>query len=168
MADTPISGLPAVAAAAGANEFPVNEVGTTKKVTITQLVSFLTLKGLFAEITASTTTTSASFVDLLTQVITIGAGSDLVVLFSASVNNTTLNTDVDFQITIDAVARRGSRVRITPAGVNQSTAIVFKALGLAAGARTVKIQWRTSGGTARVDPAANIFEHASLLVSEEK
>lgn len=36
-----ISALTAVAAAAGANEFPVNEAGTTKKVTITQVQTLL-------------------------------------------------------------------------------------------------------------------------------
>ena len=41
MADTKISALTAVAAAAGANEIPVNEAGTTKKATVTQLAAYL-------------------------------------------------------------------------------------------------------------------------------
>jgi hypothetical protein len=41
MADTKISALTGVAAAAGANEFAVNEAGTSKKVTLTQIQTFL-------------------------------------------------------------------------------------------------------------------------------
>lgn len=37
MADAKISALPAASAAAGANEIPINEAGTTKKVTLTQV-----------------------------------------------------------------------------------------------------------------------------------
>lgn len=37
MADTKISALTAASAAAGSNEFPINEAGTTKKVTLTQI-----------------------------------------------------------------------------------------------------------------------------------
>lgn len=41
MADTKISGLTAASAAAGANEFPINEAGTTKKVTGTQIAAMV-------------------------------------------------------------------------------------------------------------------------------
>lgn len=41
MADTKISALPAVSSLAAADEFPVNEAGTTKKGTLTQLNAFL-------------------------------------------------------------------------------------------------------------------------------
>lgn len=39
MADSAISGLPAVSAAAGTNEIPVNEAGTTKKATVAQILT---------------------------------------------------------------------------------------------------------------------------------
>lgn len=41
MADTKISALSAAASAAGANEIPINEAGTNKKVTVTQLLAFM-------------------------------------------------------------------------------------------------------------------------------
>jgi hypothetical protein len=41
MADTKISALAAAAAALAAMEFPVNDAGTTEKVTITQLMTFI-------------------------------------------------------------------------------------------------------------------------------
>jgi hypothetical protein len=43
MADTKISGLPAAGSALGADEFPVNEAGTSKKVTLTQLQALVQL-----------------------------------------------------------------------------------------------------------------------------
>ena len=41
MADTRISDLPAVTAAAGANEFAVNEAGTSKKESLDQLAAYI-------------------------------------------------------------------------------------------------------------------------------
>ena len=41
MADVKISALTAAASAAGANELPINEAGTSKKLTITQLLTFM-------------------------------------------------------------------------------------------------------------------------------
>ena len=41
MADTKISALVAAASAAGANELPINEAGTSKKLTVTQLLAFM-------------------------------------------------------------------------------------------------------------------------------
>jgi hypothetical protein len=41
MADTKISALTAASAAAGANEIPINEAGASKKLTVTQLATFV-------------------------------------------------------------------------------------------------------------------------------
>lgn len=41
MADAKISALTAASAAAGANEIPINEAGTTKKLTVTQIADFI-------------------------------------------------------------------------------------------------------------------------------
>jgi len=46
MADTKISALTAATAAAAANELPINEAGTSKKITITQLVTLLQTLGM--------------------------------------------------------------------------------------------------------------------------
>ena len=40
MADVKISALTAAGSAAGANEIPINEAGTTKKVTVTQIITY--------------------------------------------------------------------------------------------------------------------------------
>lgn len=46
MADTKISALTAASAAAGANELAVNEAGASKKVTVTQIETFLETRGM--------------------------------------------------------------------------------------------------------------------------
>lgn len=53
MADTKISALAAASAVAGANEFPINEAGTTKKVTGTQVATFVNTAPVFAAGTAT-------------------------------------------------------------------------------------------------------------------
>lgn len=56
MADAKISDLTGAAAAAGANEIPINEAGTTKKLTVTQLQTFVNTAPVFAAQTASANT----------------------------------------------------------------------------------------------------------------
>lgn len=57
MADSKISSLSAASAAAAANEFEINEAGTSKKVTGTQIKTFVTTAPVFAAGTASASTT---------------------------------------------------------------------------------------------------------------
>lgn len=48
MADTKVSALPAASVAAAANELPINEAGTSKKVTVTQLGVIMPFLGVYA------------------------------------------------------------------------------------------------------------------------
>jgi hypothetical protein len=122
----------------------------------------------FAEIAVDTTTTSTSFVDLLTISFTITASSIVLISFTASVSNTPSSTrNQDFRITIDGVAKRGARAICTTGSSATCAAIVLRVTGLAAGARSIKVQWKTSASTAQIRPvAAPDTEHASLLVQE--
>jgi hypothetical protein len=55
LSDTKISALEAASAAAGANEIPINEAGTTKKVTVTQIATaILPVKAAGSDITTGT------------------------------------------------------------------------------------------------------------------
>jgi hypothetical protein len=47
VADTKVSALPAVSVAASTNELPVNEAGTSKKVTVAQLGAIIPTLGVF-------------------------------------------------------------------------------------------------------------------------
>jgi hypothetical protein len=58
VADTKISALSAVASVAGANEFAVNEAGTSKKATATQIAAFCTPIATQAEQEAGSSTTA--------------------------------------------------------------------------------------------------------------
>jgi hypothetical protein len=124
------------------------------------------LQTTFTEISVDTTTTNAGFVDLLTQVITIVAGSILLITFTGSASHSANNNTIDFQLVIDTVPVRGTTMRIPTANTGQSSSIVYRRTGLAVGAHTIKIQWRTPAATARIRPVATLVEHASLLCQE--
>lgn len=124
------------------------------------------LQTTFAEITANTTTSSLTFVDLLTQSITT-TGGDLLIYFTVSASNTTVNRSISFRITVDAVSKRGTNIFSPSANTAASASIAIKVTGLSASTHTVKVQWLTSANTARIDPAgAPDTEHASLIVNE--
>jgi hypothetical protein len=125
-------------------------------------------QSVFGEVSVDTTTTSTTFVDLITQNITISTNGIVLVWFSCGASNSGNNNQVIFQVTIDGVAKRGAAtVAASGATDTGSAAIVLRVTGLTAGTRTVKIQWRVSAGTGRVRPATSPdTEHASLLLAE--
>ena len=121
----------------------------------------------FVEQVADKSTGSAAFVTLLTQAITIQAGSKLIVLTTMSASDTAGGGEqVDFQITIDGVAARGAGIHTRQANHAQGAAITIEKLGLAAGAHTVLLRWRTTGPTANIRPTSTLVEHASLVLQE--
>lgn len=125
------------------------------------------LQSTFVEQTTNTTTTSATFVTLLTQAITTQAGSALLIEISASVSNTSgAPNSADMQLVIDGTAARGAGSRTIAAGVPFVFPIIYKKTGLAAGAHTILLQWRVGGGTLQCRPAATVNEHASLMIQE--
>lgn len=124
-------------------------------------------QSVFAEIAADTTTTSASFVDLLTANITTFSSILIIQASISASNSSALGANMDFQVLVDGVAKRGFAIR-TPALSNAQlgAGLFYKMTGLTPGAHVVKLQWRTSAGTGQVRPVATIAEHASLLVEE--
>lgn len=123
------------------------------------------LQSVFTEQTADTSTTSTSFVTLLTRAITIQTGSILLIDTTASISNTGVSA-IDIQVTIDGTPVRGSGTRTTAANVPNSLALTFRRAGLSAGSHTILLQWRTSTGTARCRPTTTLNEHASLRIQE--
>jgi hypothetical protein len=124
------------------------------------------LQSTFIEQASNTTTGSASFVTLLTQSITISSGSILLFDITASLSNTAPNNNMDIQLVIDGTAARGAGMRSASANVPDSTGIVYRRTGLAVGAHTILLQWRTAGGTAQCRPTTTANEHASLRIQE--
>ena len=125
----------------------------------------------FSEVTADVTTTSSVFVDVpgLTNTITTTAGSNLYAINTFSPSTSSLiGQTIDFRIVIDGVPIRASEstVGLLNVAAAQAGALKIRA-NLAPGVHTIKVQWRTSGGTARIRPVtAPNSEHASLIVME--
>jgi len=117
----------------------------------------------FDEITADTTTTSLTFVTLLTRTLTTGANK-LNIHFTCAGSNSSNNTAVHFEIQIDGVSIRGSAL-VASSAATQSTSIVYSTTVTAA-SHTIDIKWKVPGGTGRVRPVTTVIEHASLLIQE--
>ncbi len=121
----------------------------------------------FTELTSNTTTTSGTFVNLLTLTITTGANA-VIVHFSVSVNNSDIffQQQQQFQLLVDGVATRGCGVRTVNSNHALAGGLVYKTSVLSAGSHTFTIQWLTSGSTAQIRPASTSTEHASLILKE--
>lgn len=121
----------------------------------------------FREITVDTTTTSPTFVTLLTDTITIGAGRALIIQFLSSMSNSNSNNIVYARIQVNGVTYRGAAT--TAQNTNRSGAVCIqtRVTGLAAGTHTVTVQWRVSGGTGQVRVVSQPdTESASMLIEE--
>lgn len=124
-------------------------------------------------IDASTTTASAAYVALMTaNVITpVGSPGIYEVSFTCASSQSTTATETDFALFVDGVQQGGGAARATAStfvtgALRQSAAYRQHVTGLAPGAHVFEIRWKTSGGLATINPAANP-EHAILVVSEE-
>jgi hypothetical protein len=121
-------------------------------------------------ISANTTTTSATFVTLLTVAITTQASTKLDIKFAGAASSSNNSADqVFFRLTVDGVAQSAVGITTNSSGANlaESMALTWVVTGLAAGAHTVLIQWRRSANTAQIRPvAAPDAESATLTVQE--
>lgn len=125
------------------------------------------LQTVAAPLAGDTTTASAAYVDLISQAITTQAGTKLKITVTTSSSNGTAASIHAFRILVDSGAGLGCAADIDAAGGTVSCALLHVATGLASGAHTIKLQWRTSAGTARIRPVAAIdTEHASLVLEE--
>lgn len=118
----------------------------------------------FAEVTADTTTTSTTFVGLLSINITTDDGY-LIIHSASSSSCSSANRQIFFQVLVDSVAKRGYAVRLSGANNAEGSAVVIR-VPVTAGAHTVALQWRVSASTGQVRPVSFIEESASLLVEE--
>src|SRR3972149_2023582 len=125
------------------------------------------LQSVASEITVDTTTTSTTFVTLLTRTITIVAGSVLLVWFTETNSQSSGSQTTFFRLQVDGVTQKSAGTRSPAVGDPQGIGIVQRVTGLAAGLRTVTIHWRVTGGTSRIRPVAvPDAEPASLVVAE--
>jgi hypothetical protein len=119
------------------------------------------------DVSTDVSTTSATFVDLLTANITTAAANALLLLrFSAATTCSNNSTQIAFRYLVDGVAYHGAG-NLGYASSQVSTAIIGRKTVASAGAHTVKVQWRTDRGTVYVN-AATVpdTQHACLVVEE--
>ena len=125
-----------------------------------------------ADVVADTSVTGGAFLPLvpLSIPIVIGAGNSLLVHFSASGQNPGGGNLTLFRLLVDGVVVKGATFTRGGGGGpgGESTAIVAKITGLAAGAHSVDIEWSApTGGTTTIDAVSNPDgNHATLLVEE--
>lgn len=120
----------------------------------------------FVEITTPTTMNSATFVGLLSKVITLGAGGILLVDFSASCDSANaLGAQVNFGLFIDGVQTRAFSMFVGgPGAVEQCGALVYRKTGLAPGPHTIEIRWRRgAAGVCTINPVADPDSHSACL-----
>jgi hypothetical protein len=132
-------------------------------------------QSVFLEKTVDVTTTStgATWSSLLSQAITLAGSTTLIIHFTAGCSNNTNNDGVFFRIKVDGTVKRGVAYQPAAGGSAStannagSVAMVLRVTGLAAGARTVLVEWQVDAGTGQIRPvAAPNGEHASLLLEE--
>lgn len=127
----------------------------------------------FAERTTDASYTGTTFTSLLSMTFTKVRADTALIIHVTSVASTANNDRaVRKQLVVDSVARRGySIVGKDDNGQGErgnTGALVIKLTGLAAGSRSIDLQWRLDAplSTVYCRPATRIDEHASILVYE--
>ena len=118
----------------------------------------------------NTTTTSTTFVNLISIVVSTSGGS-LNVFGSISSSNTGNGAENFFRITVDGTSIGASSSKGdlgTASGtIVAGNNIITNTGVLSAGSHTVVLQWRVSGGTGQIRPVAAVDqEYASLMLQE--
>ena len=123
-------------------------------------------------ISGSTTTTSATYVALMTANVVTAVDSPGIyeVVAHVTSSNSTTATETDFALFLDGVqqgpgAARAMAASFVTGALRQSCSIRYNVTGVAAGAHVFELRWKTSGGTATINPAANP-ESGIMVVSE--
>lgn len=116
-----------------------------------------------ARVSVNTTTTSTTYVALLSASVTVNDGR-LLVHFSTSCSNSSANRQLFFEVRVDGTLVGRASVRVTGAN-NPDFAQVLAVVPVAAGAREVTVNWRVSANTGQIRPTT-AEEHAVLVVTE--
>jgi hypothetical protein len=119
----------------------------------------------YSALAVDTSTTSTSFVDLMS--LTLATDSNrTITYFSAAGNNATSATALRFQLLIDGVVTRGCNTRCVSSGNGGTVSLVYYSSVLTPGSHTFKIQWSVSAGTGTINASTGTSDNAVLLVEE--
>ncbi len=169
MADIKVSGLTAVAAALTTHELPVNEAGTSKKVTIAQIFALLpqgTLSGGYAQAVASQGGIT-TVVDLtsLTVTVTPLAGRRIKITGSIIVQSTVANDAILMRIQEGATVLHGAQMHVLV--INQDDTLEKTViLQPTASAHTYKLTLQRAAGTGTITMSAAGTQPAFILVED--
>jgi hypothetical protein len=119
-------------------------------------------QSVYSEITTNTTTTSTSYVNLLTNTITTGANKVIIIASISGLISAT-GFQIDWQITLNGTPVRGGSYR--PSTTVSNSGALFYNGTIGQGAHTILLQWRVGSGTGTINPATGT-QHASLSTSE--
>lgn len=123
------------------------------------------IQSVCVSLTADTTTTSTSYVTLLSQAIgTIGASSLVIRASTSTSDSSSLSTGNFFRVTVDGTVYGYFGCEVFTC--IQSSALCVKVGPLSAGSHTVTLDWHTQAtNTLRCRPVTQA-EQASLMITE--
>lgn len=124
----------------------------------------------YSQILADATTTSTSYVGIMSQSVSVSTNEIINLFFSTAFDTVNSSQLVSFQVFIDTVAQAGSSASslCRGSGLFASCAFIGQ-YNLSAGNHTVEIRWKTNVATARILPVTNpTANHANLLLIKTK
>jgi hypothetical protein len=116
-----------------------------------------------------TTTTSVTFVDLLSLTINVtNENSTLIISSCGSVSNTNNAKLIQVRITVDGTSQGGQSLNAISSAIANPFSLVCRSAGISSGSHTVKLQWLTGANTAQCRPVSVGIdtESANLIVQE--
>jgi hypothetical protein len=125
------------------------------------------INNVFINATATVSTASLTFVDAISTSITITTGTNLQIVCTGALSNTSNNQTASLRLTLDgtAISNSGFGTRFASGAGNQQAIAIVIQVPITAGAHTVAVQWLTTGGTLQARPTTN-NEHLSLSLTE--
>jgi len=130
-----------------------------------------TLQTLNTSVAVDTTTTSTTFVDLLTITFateTLSPSGTVEITTSLGASNSVANTGIYTRITVDGIQYDGGAAeRYINAPATSMSQHIFVS-NLTIGSHTVSMQWRVDGGTGRCRPVSASGSENAWLIVEEK
>jgi hypothetical protein len=172
MADTKVSGLTAAASFLTTHEIPVNEAGTSKKVTGAQVLAVVAQgtagSAYYAQVVATQGTyTAATDLTSLTVTITAPAGRRFLITatapFSSSVATDAAQLNIQEGATVLGVATLNN---VGATGTVSSTCVSMAVITPTAGAHTYKLVSQRTAGTGNITMAASALAIAFILIED--
>lgn len=117
----------------------------------------------YLALSSDVSTTSTSFVTLMTLPV-VTTGGALAIAFSVAGTNSNNNRNLDFRLIVDGATVSATKFRRDSGAGSPASLSVFTPVS--AGNHTIAVQWLVSASTGRIRASSVTEEHAALLVEE--